>query len=410
MGLYSGKEQNDNGSHIATSRGVLAKHLCLPYTDCVYGGTPTSAGTTVEQVSHTGTGEVTAVKYTLLQDGDNLEMDSWPVLRGAWPNYEVVWQEFIAPLTMRVYGIRDVGLRPGTDALLEEMCMAHYSVFYHLARSHELLARLERETKLPHHYDEIFFHMSAATEMVDRLLLALWKIQQRVEAQTPPEPFSIVEVCELAYAFHQDHYGKIYREHLRTGRAVSVALHNVRDLVKPILLRIDALKLSSQLWTSGDRIRHYRNVLAHNPLIPKLVSGDNVAHLPRPDKLNQYDLWSTAFFGKDVEADYVAGPELVQGFLEEFEAHLNALWGKLIGLINEWSKTQEYRAMEPANSHAPGPDAPRPPTQPSTLSSSLSSSSGSGLSTMRTERRTILPSGTASVSDLLDMQDQDGQS
>jgi len=74
--------------------------------------------------------------YTLEEHGDEFEKMFWPVLRHNFPNYETFWREFVVPLTARPYGI---GIRPKVDVCLEDMCMAHYSVYYHLGVARELI-------------------------------------------------------------------------------------------------------------------------------------------------------------------------------------------------------------------------------------------------------------------------------
>jgi len=336
------------------------------------------------------------VNYTLAQDGDDLERRFWRLLSDHWPNYEVLWQLFIAPMTMRVYDRRNVALRAGIDSCLEQMCMAHYSIFYHLASAHELLFRRQREAELPQHYDDIFFHMSAATEMVERFLLSLCKLQWRIERQQPPDPFTVEEVVERAKEFHGKDYRKEYERHLQQGRSVNIRLHAVRDLIEPVLVRSDAQHIAAKLWRTANCVRSYRNVLAHNPLIPKLIGQGNVVYLPKEKKLSDYDLWSTASSGRRVESDYVAGPTLVSGLLGEFEGQLDELWLKLIPVLMEWRKTGEYSSMEPPMDR---PHAAirsnvrrdlRPPRRAPTGGSPF------------------MPSGTSVVSDIQDWPEEDG--
>ncbi len=110
------------------------------------------------------------MSYTLLEHGGPFEQQHWGLLEETWSNYQVLWCEFIVPLTRRP---EDIGLRADTHPLLEQMCMAHYSIFCHLVRAHLLLPSLAQAGDPARTEDEVFFHMSAATEMVDRFLVVL---------------------------------------------------------------------------------------------------------------------------------------------------------------------------------------------------------------------------------------------
>jgi hypothetical protein len=313
--------------------------------------------------------EVRRVNYTLAKDGDDLERQFWSELRDRWPNYEILWQHFVAPMTMRVVNRGDVRLRPGMDCRLEEMCMAHYYVFYHLAQTHELVVKHGREARWPHYYDDIFFHMSAATEMAERFLLALRKVQSHVEGLEPLGRLNADQVIEAATHFYEEQYHSDYARLLDQGRSVNMVLHTREELIRPVLVRSGAEDIATDLWKTANDIREYRNVLTHNPHMPMLVGEQEVFLLPKRKRPSQYRLWSAAFFGDNAEDDYVAGPTLVEELLEEFETRLNALWGRLIPLLTAWSKTERYAAMQP-----PVPD----PSETSNLVGVLFSRAASG--------------------------------
>jgi hypothetical protein len=337
------------------------------------------------------------MNYSLAEDGDALEKQSWAALKERWPNYEVLWQQFIVPATMRVHNRTDVMLRPGTDQRLEEMCMAHYSVFYHLAHAHQLVGQHGRKTKLPHHYDDMFFHMSAATEMVERFLLALRHIQCAVEGLWPAAPLPEEEIVQKAKAFYEKQYHIDYNRLLQQGRSVSIVLHTLRSVIKPVVVASKTEDIAAKLWRTADRIREYRNVLAHNPLAPMLIARQGVFYLPKPSKLKQYDLWSEALFGEDVEADYIAGATFVRELLEEFESGLNELWGNLIALLAKWRETEEYAALALPADDSATIGALRPAVDPRAIFGSPPSGGSP-----------ITYSGTASVSDMDDWPDGGG--
>lgn len=310
--------------------------------------------------------------YTLSVNGDNTEKLYWRLLKDAWPNYEVLWREFVVPLTGRPDHIQ---LKQGTHPLLEEMCMAHYSIFYHLGRAHELLQSLEQKAELARYYDDIFFHMSAATEMVDRFLFVLWKVHVKVQGQADQEPLSLDEVVERAKGFHGKEYKKNYERYLDTGRSVSIPLHKIRDLGGFLIWVVHAEELGKEVWQIADHIRNYRNVMTHNPLIGQLIGPERAIYLPKQDKLSKYRLWSHTFYGETVQSDYVPASDIAEDYLGKFESRVNELWQKLVDLLREWSETEQYKGMLPPEPEGPtvavgeilGPMTPEeaPPSWPS---------------------------------------------
>ncbi len=80
---------------------------------------------------------------SLLQHGDRFERLWWPLLEKDFPQYERFWLKHIIPLTNRIDPDIDandpkwIGFRDDDNIKpeIESMAMAHYSVFYHLARA-----------------------------------------------------------------------------------------------------------------------------------------------------------------------------------------------------------------------------------------------------------------------------------
>ena len=110
--------------------------------------------------------------YSLEKDGDKYEIRYSGFLKTEFPNYEIFWARFIVPLTGRDEG-RGGGLREAIDPLLENIAMAHYTVYYHLGVATELQAKFGQEFS-----EDILFHLSSSTEMVERLIFILAKLKR----------------------------------------------------------------------------------------------------------------------------------------------------------------------------------------------------------------------------------------
>jgi hypothetical protein len=81
--------------------------------------------------------------FSLLHNGDRYERLWWPLIEREFPEYERFWVRHIVPLTNRIdpqVGHSDskcIAFREDLNVSphLESMAMAHYSVFYYLARA-----------------------------------------------------------------------------------------------------------------------------------------------------------------------------------------------------------------------------------------------------------------------------------
>ncbi|PWH12856.1 MAG: hypothetical protein DDG59_15310 [Anaerolineae bacterium] len=109
--------------------------------------------------------------YTLQEHGDYYEQKYWYLVKDTFPNYEIFWKDFIVPLTKRGES-GGIDLRENIHCKwLIELAMAHYTVFYHLTVAEDLrLKFVKNEYEFSEH---VFYHLSSATEMVERLLFTL---------------------------------------------------------------------------------------------------------------------------------------------------------------------------------------------------------------------------------------------
>lgn len=317
--------------------------------------------------------------WTLREHGDRFERDHWDLLQDTWPNYEVLWREFIVPLTGRPEHIQ---LRPDTDPLLEAMCMTHYSIFYHLGTAHGLLQALQNgsDSEYAECYDEIFFHMSSSTEMVQRFLLVLREIRNIL-------------------GFYGKEYSTATAERLVSGR-----LANVRAELTTFLTSLDQPEeLVKKLWKTGDDIRSYRNVMTHNPRIGTLIDPKGGTYLPKQHKLSEYRLWSSVIYRETSRSDFEPACAIVTRLLEAFESAVNQLWHQVLKLLGDWSSTEQYRNMLPSGSGTATPARAGSVIAVDKLTSMAKSGAGP------TGEDRILPSGTAAIDDdTPDLGDPDG--
>ena len=277
----------------------------------------------------------------LEKDGDKYEVRYWGSLKRKFPNYEVFWARFIVPLTGRAEG-RGIGLREGIDPLLETIAMAHYTVFYHLGAAAELRFEFGQEFS-----EDFLFHLSSATEMVERLIFILAKLKAKLQGAGLPVKLTDETVSKISseYLSSRD-YSKDFERFMKRGQAVNVRFHNIDDVTKPFMQNIseDATRDFERWQDTANQIRHYRNTLAHNPRLGMLLADGEKIYVPKEHMLHKYGLWSDVAkrSGND---DFILLSDLLSNFQKSLTERTNRLWVHLIAFMDEISKADGYAQL-----------------------------------------------------------------
>jgi hypothetical protein len=212
--------------------------------------------------------------YSIANDGDYYEVQYWGFLKNDFPNYEEFWNRYIIPLTKRTEG-QGIGLKESIDPLLESLAMAHYTVFYHLGVTADLQARLGQEFS-----EDILFHLSSATEMAERLIFILAKLNATLRNAELASQLAEGNIPEITLEYLSSKgYTKEFARFLHRGQSVNVRLHNMDDVTKPFMQSLsEQAEKDFEDWQDiANQIRHYRNTLAHNPRLGVLLKGSKRA-------------------------------------------------------------------------------------------------------------------------------------
>jgi len=129
--------------------------------------------------------------FTLTKHGDSRERQWWPLVAKDFPAYEAFWRLYVVPLTNRVdtsiaaSDPRWIRVRPPVSDQYLRFAMAHYSVFYWIARASEIIAR---HPKIEYPEDVIYLLQAAGEDLV-RFLGELIHIGKDAGAEFPfPAP------------------------------------------------------------------------------------------------------------------------------------------------------------------------------------------------------------------------------
>lgn len=286
------------------------------------------------------------MSYSLEKDGDKYEVRYWRILKGDFPNYEVFWVRFIVPLTGRVDG-NGIGLREGIDPLLEQIAMAHYTVYYHLGVAIELRARFGQEFS-----EDVLFHFSSATEMVERLIFVLAKLKATLQGAGLPAKLTDATVSKTASEYLSSKgYSKDLERFMKRGQAVNMRLHNIDDVTKAFMRNIseDASRDFDTWQDIANQIRHYRNILAHNPRLGMLSADGEKIYVPKENMLHKYELWSD-LAKRSSNDDFVLLTDLLSNFQKNITEITNELWTHLIAFMDEISKADGYAKLTGSSS------------------------------------------------------------
>jgi hypothetical protein len=115
-------------------------------------------------------------RFDLAAHGDLQERESWPLLSGRFPSYELLWRRLIVPMTSRIdRGVdpssdRWIRFRPDVPERYEQLSMAHYSVFYFLGRA---LERISVEQTAFEHPEDVLFLMDSVGDNFKSFLKAM---------------------------------------------------------------------------------------------------------------------------------------------------------------------------------------------------------------------------------------------
>src|SRR6266540_2210201 len=165
--------------------------------------------------------------YLLEKDGDKYEVRYWPILKNDFQNYEIFWAKFIVPMTSRTEK-NGIGLKNEIEPLLESIAMAHYTVFYHLGAAAEMHKSFNQEFS-----EDVLFHLSSATEMVERLIFILSKLESTLLGTGLTSTLTDAEVSEIAAEYASSkRYAKDFARFETRGQAVNMRLHSMDDVTK----------------------------------------------------------------------------------------------------------------------------------------------------------------------------------
>lgn len=167
--------------------------------------------------------------------GDQIEQETWNLLRPCFQRYESFWLTHVYPLRCK----GSIYLRRGLDERFEELAMCHYTTYVNLARARQKIESRSEDFKF---CEEIYANLQRAAEVAIKTVTA---------------------------------FRTIYQECLGRGPKVNDA---------PIGRIAESFKI-------------YRNLL-HDPILATAKDADT-RFIPCRDKMDKYHRWTAVMYERD---------------------------------------------------------------------------------------------------------------
>ncbi len=291
--------------------------------------------------------------YDLQWDGDSLEMGYWGHIGPLFSNYEEFWRRFVCPATTRPLSI---DLRRGIHGSLEEVCMAHYSVFFHFCKAWDFQRNQNR-------MEDFFIHLSSVHDMVDQLLFALWHFwidlcDGKLKRALPWKGKQAAKETERFNEFMNSKYPKRLDKFATEGKPVAYPLHSVQTASHSLLRNIDGHNRKGPAWKAyaelntlfQKHVTPYRNLLVHSPLLGRIQTEEGFILLPKADRLieGQYRRWHQVFdcIPSTVQEDFEPYLVISQWQLEAIAKSANQVWHHIIRWLARICKNHDGRFRE----------------------------------------------------------------
>jgi hypothetical protein len=236
--------------------------------------------------------------------GDDLEQSVWPSIGLKFKNYEVLWSEFIWPLTNRHYSDRvphDEILHFRTELmdrqpLLIWFAQAHYTAFRCLASiwfrvncwptvpvdeqgQQATLKRLQHLDRL----NDVYRLVGSTDDMIGTMAYAIERLEESAGSSVlVPQQKDIKSVQEKLGDWHKKKYTKLYERFVRELKPVTFYIHHRGDGLQRILSNDLNARYKAFRKISAD----YRNLL-HTPHPAQLWRGGE-HWVPKPEHLEEF--------------------------------------------------------------------------------------------------------------------------
>lgn len=231
-------------------------------------------------------------KFNLLDHGDYYEKQWWQLVCQDFAAYETFWRRYIVPLTNRVDpsisadSDQWIGTRQDVDSRYEKIAMAHYSVFYYLARATQLVT-----SPAGYFTKDAFYLLDSCADNVKLFFDSIRSIMR-----------DLGDSAEFLPKQHPKDYPAEFSE-----------------------------------------IQSYRDVMLHNPVYGRLVKN-GVEFLPEAGRLGEIK-WSWRKLATLSANDFVDSRERLKSLRLALAKYLQSMWLKIIAEMDRLWDEDKFKRM-----------------------------------------------------------------
>ncbi len=190
------------------------------------------------------------LKYRLKIDGDPLEKVAWDsFVQNLFPNYELVWLQFVVPRTYRPNSIHTKEDTPEEERIL---IMLHYAILQNLYwASIDIENAYNRKV-----FEQIYVRLSSTADVCEEFIFRflLW-----IEKKSMMNVLDDLEWDEKTASITFEK--RDAEKNLKKGKNYVLSIISKKDIIQ----RLDQKKeINTDLYTQFNAVRHYRNTLVHS--------------------------------------------------------------------------------------------------------------------------------------------------
>jgi len=273
-------------------------------------------------------------QYSFKEHGDFYEQSFGNRITEYFPNCELFWRYFVVPSTNRIvdypYMVEDRRIQDFISSEIEEITIAHYSMFVKLVWAH-----IEESDPPIRAIENIYTYMASACDLaevvIEKVYFLILHCQGRVSHIL--QELKREEFLELTGEYYDKNYENLYNFYLKRGKIPPMRLICAEDIFKEFFGNSSSARI--EYATHSNIIRRFRNLIIHNSRIASLIDVSSGKHLmPLPSKISDYLTWrkveEAAKNPNIIKSDFVEQSQQAFNDLQKLEEILNNLWEKLI--------------------------------------------------------------------------------
>lgn len=287
----------------------------------------------------------------LSSDGDSEEKRYWHYLNEDFPNYEKFWQQFVVPLTKRIElpkgNPERIRIREEISEELEDINMAHYSVFINIIQAHKRL-----ETQDYSNFEDFYVHLGSVCDLSEDFLLKMYFLTNACKNRHSKiiQELSEDEFLSIAKNYYKNNYKKAYEYYQRKSRMPIIKIPDIPDILSDFFEENNAKGAYSSYKAFSQEIRQYRNVIVHCPQIGSIFLDDGTKMVPKKKKIGNYDTWRKVFAAarspRTLREDFISPHLQMNNDLRDLKRLINSLWDTVLLNINNLQHEKNYLLLQ----------------------------------------------------------------